>query len=320
MLFVVRAWYQRAWWLYLLVPLSWAFRLIARCRRLFWYYFAAQASAKVIVVGNITVGGSGKTPLVTWLAKHLAQQSLKVGIVTRGYRSNCPGYPYLVEAEDAAAVIGDESVMLRQVGVPIVIDPKRARGVRHLAHHCGCDVVISDDGLQHYAMRRDVEIAVVDAARGFGNGQCLPAGPLREPVKRLKSVDLVVSNGKTQRAEWHELETVPHALVNLASCDQTKPLDWLRDKTVHAVAGIGNPQRFFDMLAELGVHVIPHAFPDHHVYRAAELQFGDEYSIIMTEKDAVKCRAFNNKALWYIPITIIPDSAFVQALDAALTR
>lgn len=283
----------------LLSPLEALFRAVVRRRRA--AYLAGRRPVDrlpvpVVVVGNIFLGGTGKTPLVALLARRLRQSEHRPGIVTRGHGGRVSG-PLDVHPDTTPALAGDEAVLLaRRTGVPVVADRLRSRGARTLLEHHGCDVVVADDGLQHYALGRDREVVVLDARRGLGNGRCLPAGPLREPPERLDSVDLVLANGGEHPLAAGHFTLEPEALrpVGQRSGEPPPP-----GSAVHAVAGIGHPERFFDALARQGFRVTPHAFADHHRFRAADLQFGDRQPVVMTEKDAVKCTALDDGRLWY---------------------
>ncbi len=314
---LVKAWYDDSVWVRVLTPLSVVFRLLARIRR-----HRIQGSrgkqwlppVPTIIVGNINVGGTGKSPLVLWLTDLLKEAGYHPGIVSRGYGGVGASYPLEVTGLTDPALSGDEAVMIaRRTGSPVVVDPDRVAATKYLLAEHNCDVVISDDGLQHYALGRDVEIAVVDAEKGLGNGLCLPAGPLREPPSRLKEVDLVVVNGHS----FVELPTTPSvmnlqpkSLVNVITADEvsaTEPaLQRRLQRTVHGVAGIGNPDRFFRSLRDLGFEVIEHHFDDHHWFKISELMFGDSLPVIMTEKDAVKCRLLNPELIhqdfWYLTV------------------
>ena len=309
----------------LLLPLSAVFALIAWLRlgayRLGWLR-AWQAPVPVIVVGNISVGGTGKTPLTLALVEHLRSQGWRPGIVSRGYGGQGASYPQLVRADSDAAEVGDEPLLLaRRAAVPVVIDPLRVRGVQHLLASSDCNVVLCDDGLQHYALARTVAIVVIDGQRGLGSGWRLPAGPLREPVSRLQSVDLVVVNGS-----WRANGAAPVSAATMTLVPGTwQPVRTDADAAgaptvgpIHAVAGIGHPPRFFAMLAGQGFQPIPHAFPDHHAYTAGDLQFSPPAPVVMTEKDAVKCAGIAPANSWYVPVqAILPDS-FWQALTQRL--
>ncbi len=319
-------WLERAWYgdKHPLAPLAfveWLFTRIASQRRQAYACGVKpvyRAPVPVIVVGNISVGGTGKTPFTLWLLALLQAQGYKPGVVSRGYGAKADHYPLAVTAQSSAAEVGDEPLMLVQrSGCPLVVDPVRAHAAAHLLALYDCDIIVSDDGLQHYALDRDLEIAIVDAARGLGNGRCLPVGPLREPPSRLDSIDYVVVNGEppTDDAKGfhhpgsHSMRLQPGALRRL---DGTAAE--LAPQRVHALAGIGNPQRFFATLSELGYQVIAHPFTDHRAYRSQDLEFGDELPVLMTEKDAVKCRAFAAHNRYYLPVNALLSQAFTDSL------
>ncbi|REH38906.1 lipid-A-disaccharide kinase [Paraperlucidibaca baekdonensis] len=319
-------WHQGHPILRLLLPLSWLFAwLVARRRRAYatgkksvW-----RSPVPVIVVGNISVGGTGKTPLTQALVAHLQAAGWQPGIISRGYGGRTT-YPCEVSDYATPAEVGDEPLLLaRACGVPVVVDPNRSRGAAHLlARHPECSVLISDDGLQHYALARDIEIVVIDGKRGLGSGWLLPAGPLREPPARLREVDLIVLNGswhlpsaKPPQAHIMVLEPQPWRPVNRDEPQGTPPAQG----PVHAVAGIGHPPRFFELLASLGYGPEPHAFPDHYAYRAQDLQFQPAWPVVMTEKDAVKCAQIAPPNSWYVPVQAALPEAFWQALAKRLT-
>lgn len=309
---IERNWYQSAWrnlWLLPFWPLVW---LVVTIKR--WRHRCRPQPAlavPVLVVGNITVGGTGKTPLMTYLVAQIAARGLRAGIISRGYGGVSEQYPLWVTAATPVSACGDEPKLLQQrLNCPVVVDPQRARAARALASQV--DIILSDDGLQHYALTRQAEIVVVDALRGFGNGWLLPVGPLREPVSRLRHVDLCLRNG-------HDFTVQAQALLNAASGVE-RPLTDLAGLTVHAVAGIGHPERFFTTLRDLGATVVPHPFPDHHVFQAQDLQFADEYPVIMTEKDWVKCHAFARENHWYLSVGVVFQEHAEQSLNNVLTR
>ncbi len=322
---LVRAWYQGHPALGLLAPLEALYRRVARRKRR--RFLAGQgnihrAPVPVIVVGNLTVGGTGKTPMILWLIDHLRARGLRVGVVSRGYGATPPSLPWRVRATDTAAVAGDEPLLIVQrTGVALVTDPDRGRAVERLLAEESLDVILSDDGLQHYRLARDLELVMVDAARGFGNGRCLPAGPLREPLERLAEVDAVIHNGAAvDPADGFGLTLQPSALVNLRS-GETRPLDFFPPgQRLHALAGIGNPGRFFATLEGLHWQPLPHAFADHATYSAADLTFTPALPLVMTEKDAVKCRSFAAADWWYLAVDAQPSAAFVAWLDGRLDR
>lgn len=317
---LVEQWYSQRPALFW-VPLSWLFCLLVKIRRALYkarVLPSQKISAPVIVVGNISVGGTGKTPLVAWLVKLLRAADYTPGIVTRGYGGQAERWPQQVRPDSDPVFVGDEPVLLAQrCGCPVVAAPDRVAAAQALLKHSDCNVVITDDGLQHYRLRRDIELVVVDGARRFGNEYCLPAGPLREPISRLKEVDYIVSNGDAQRGEF-AMKLAPSCFVSLQDANQTMALESLKGKTAHALAGIGNPSRFFTLLKSLGMEVIEHPFPDHHKFEISDLNFDDELPVLMTEKDAVKCRSLTDqtvgKQLWYLPVDAQLDDTFAYRL------
>jgi len=316
-------WQRLGWFAVLLYPVSLIFRIVAATRRLCFGFGILKVSrfpAPVIVVGNITVGGSGKTPLVIWLVEHLRGKGLRPGVVTRGYGGKATHWPQQVRPDSDPAAVGDESVLLAQrSGCPVCAGPDRPQAVRELLEHTDCNIVVSDDGMQHYAMARDLEIAVLDGERRFGNGLLLPAGPLREPVSRLRTVDLVIANGEPQSGEFSMQLSNP--MMYPLHGDQ-QPVDIARfdGQRVHAIAGIGHPQRFFDMLSKLGLTVEAHAFPDHHNYSKQDVSFDEDLPLLMTEKDAVKCRRIIDGNAWVVRVKAQPDDAFVHRINLALEQ
>jgi tetraacyldisaccharide 4'-kinase len=320
-----QAWYDGHPALALLRPLEALYRRVVRGKR--ERFLAGQgdiyrAPVPVLVVGNITVGGTGKTPLILFLIEHCRQRGLRVGVVSRGYGATPPQVPWRVRAEQSASVAGDEPLLIVQrSGVPLMIDPDRSRAVRALLESEPLDLILCDDGLQHYRLARDLELVLIDAARGLGNQRCLPAGPLREPVERLGEVDAVLFNGaQADRDEGFAFSLQPTALVNLRSGER-RGLDLFPPgQALHAVAGIGNPQRFFNTLQGLNWRPVPHAFADHAQFSAEALAFAPALPLVMTEKDAVKCRAFAGEDWWYLAVDARPSAAFVTWLDSALVR
>lgn len=301
-------------------PLEMLFRLVTWLRRLAYdsgFFRALRVGAPVLVVGNITVGGTGKTPLVLYLARQLAARGVAVGIVSRGYGGD--GQPAMVTADSDPARVGDEPLLLaRRSGVPVRVGPDRVDAARRLVE-AGARFIISDDGLQHYRMQRDVEIAVVDGERGLGNGACLPAGPLREPSWRLGQTDLVVVNGPGPALQGAVVTMrLEGTLARQVAGDRSRPLDSFRGDTVHALAGIGNPDRFFASLRDRGLTVLPGPRPDHAALTAADLDFGDQHAVLMTEKDAVKCEAFADENTWYVPVEASFSPADERRLQALL--
>jgi len=325
---LVNAWYNDAFWLRLLIPVSWLYEKAVSWRKRWLLNRACwKPDVPLIVVGNISVGGTGKSPLVIGLVNHLKSLGLKPGVVSRGYGGKAISYPMEVCASSRSSEVGDEPVMIyNRTGCPVVVAPDRVEATRNLVDNHQCDVVVSDDGLQHYALGRDIEIAVVDGVRGFGNGLCFPAGPLREPVSRLKEVDLVVVNGDSGRVRevpadsCTEMRLQPTKLINIVS-RASESLESLNGRTVHAVVGISNPQRFFITLKQLGCTVVPHQFRDHHQFQVEDVTFDDDLPVIMTEKDAVKIDAHSlvggHDQYWYLEVEADFES---DELDRLLKR
>ena len=278
----------------------------------------------VIVVGNLTAGGSGKTPLAIALVERLQQAGWTPGVASRGYGRSDARSARWVAAGDDPALTGDEPLLIAtRTGARVRVDRDRLAAARALAGG-GCDIVVCDDGLQHYALARDIEIEVQDARRGYGNGLLLPAGPLREPLERAADCAFRVRNlgvataGATPAqdgsGEW-PMQLVPAGARPLAG-GRMQPLASFSGQRVHAVAGIGDPERFFGMLRGMGIAVVPHAFPDHHVYDARDFDFGSRLPILMTEKDAVKCRALGLQHAFVVPITAkLPDAFWTALLE-----
>ncbi len=314
----------------LLLPLAALFAAVAGLRRFAYrggLLRTRHAGVPVIIVGNITAGGTGKTPLVLWLARFLLEHGRHPGIISRGYGAPRKD-PRAVPANGAARDYGDEPCLLaRRAGCPVWVGADRVATARALrAAHPGTDVIISDDGLQHYRLARDFEIAVIDGARGLGNGWPLPAGPLREPASRLATVDAVLVNGEDVHgiAARH-----PQALaMRLEGSEFRKLLNpahvaeaaQFRGGRVHAIAGIGNPERFFAHLRQLGIECIPHPFPDHHVFRPQDVDFPDADSIVMTQKDAVKCGPFAGGRHWALVVNAEPDARLGEMILARLSQ
>jgi tetraacyldisaccharide 4'-kinase len=310
-------WYSQNQLAWSLLPLSWLYCALVWLRRRLYasgMIASTRLPVPVVIIGNISVGGTGKTPLLIALCELLKQQGVAVGVVSRGYGAENTGVHVLADDDDAR-VCGDEPLLIHQrTGCPVVIGRDRTAAAQRLLEIAAVDVILSDDGLQHYRLQRDIELAVVDAKRGFGNGFCLPAGPLREPVSRLHSVDLVV---------WHRPDDIDAAeigfclefsdAVNLSTAE-ARPLTDFVGQRVHAVAGIGFPSRFFDQLRAAGLDVIEHAFADHHAYRQAELDFVDGLPVLMTDKDAVKCRGMRLPGLWRVPVSAKLSTALQQAI------
>lgn len=312
--FITKAWYEGALWLYLLWPLSVLYRIITFLRRLAFQngiLKTHQVNVPVLVVGNITVGGTGKSPLVTYLVETLRQRGFNPGIVSRGYGAKL-GKNQVREVfkHSLPQEVGDEPLMLKaKLDCPVFVSPSRVLAAKSL-HDAGCDIIISDDGMQHYALHRDLEICVFDAERKWGNGHLLPMGPLREPLNRLSTIPFVVINGTDNvlsfprnlaQPKAFSMNLVPQNLVNLHTGEK-RDLAEFKARKVHAVAAIGNPQRFFQALSTAGLLLETHSFGDHHAYQADDFNFKEELTIVMTEKDAVKCDGFELKDAWYLPV------------------
>jgi tetraacyldisaccharide 4'-kinase len=317
------SWYRRSPWLLALTPASLVYCGLGRLRRLFYragLLTRHRIPVQVIIVGNLTAGGTGKTPLVTWLVDFLSTSGYRPGVIARGYKGRACHWPQPVHADSDPLIVGDEAVLLAgRCGCPVIVGPDRVAAARALSEQGECDLIIADDGLQHYALERDIEIVVIDGERRFGNGFCLPAGPLRESPGRLADVDLAVVNGTGGPGEYPmTVHTV--CAVSLERGIPLRKLACFGHQTVHAVAGIGNPARFFTSLREAGMQLEEHVFPDHHAYVAADLDFGDDRPVVMTEKDAVKCRNFGLRNCWYIPVTIELPAEFGTRVLELLAR
>ena len=313
--FAARHWYRLSPVSVLLFPISLVFRLLVALRRLLFRAGAlpsVRLHVPVIVVGNLTVGGTGKTPLILALAEALRRKGLHPGILSRGYGGTDAG-PRAVSAGEDAAQVGDEPLVLAErSGCPVWIGADRAAAARALlAAHARCDVILCDDGLQHYRLQRDFEIAVEDE-RGFGNGLLLPAGPLREPAGRR--VDATVVNGAEPRLGAFRMRLIPAGLYRVDAHAAPLMQSELSGKKLHAVAGIGNPERFFAGLSRMGLAFSAHPFPDHHAFRAADLEFADCDFVLMTEKDAVKCRDFGRRDLIAVRVGAEIDPSLTELI------
>lgn len=323
------SWIEQQWlrispWHILLVPLSWLFFLLSTSRRLCYrcsILRSYQLNTPIIVVGNITVGGTGKTPLVIWLVEQLRHAGFTPGIISRGYGvSNQQSIE--VFPDSSASDVGDEPLLLAgRADCPVFVNQDRVAAAKSLLQaYPACDVIISDDGLQHYRMQRDIELLVVDAVRGFGNGLLLPAGPLREPRSRLKQVDAVIYNGKATDFSGFQMELRPTVLRQVQDPSVTVSLSELANVPVKAVAGIGNPQRFFQQLRDMSLLIEEYAFSDHHAFQPEDLAFAADAAVLMTEKDAVKCAAFAKPNWWYLPVDAVVDKALADYIIQKLRK
>ena len=314
-------WYTRNKLCWILLPLSLLFILASVIRK---YAYRAgllpvqRVDVPVIVVGNITVGGTGKTPLIIWLVEYLKELGYKPGVISRGYGGQEGNTPQQVRADSFPELVGDEPVLIAQrTEVPVAVSPKRYLAARELIQHKNCDIILSDDGLQHYGLHRDIEIAVIDGKRLFGNGFRLPAGPLREHPSRLRHVDMIVNNGSDGKNQ-HKMEYKGSELLSLKDDHVRKKLDKFTGRDVHAIAGIGNPESFFTLLKKYNLRVVKHAFPDHYQYHERDFSFEDDLPIIMTEKDAVKCREYAKDNFWYLPIEADLSNTFEHRFQTIL--
>ena len=315
--YLIDAWYNKSFWLYLLSPLTFIFSALVRWRKNSYKKNPSKvwnSDVPIVVVGNITMGGTGKTPLVKHIAAELKERGYKPGLVSRGYGGKFSG-TLEVDKETTFKQTGDEAQLLSKLQIPFFIDKDRSRAARTLQEKHDCNVIISDDGLQHYKMDRKVEIAVIDGVRRLGNGMAFPAGPLREPKARLKEVDFIINNGGPTEADEILMTLNPAKFVHLNSGKRYSVDNWPMHKQVHAVAGVGNPNRFFDLLSRLGFEFDKNPFPDHHKYNKRDLYYLDHLPILMTEKDAAKCKHFNNSKIWYLSIEAKIESQFIDRLE-----
>ena len=319
-------WYRLTPLHLLLYPVSLVFRTLITLRRQL-YRIGILASVKlpvpVVVVGNISVGGTGKTPLTLWLAQQLIEDGWHPGIISRGYRRTNSGSntPRGVAADDTADDVGDEPLLMAQRELcPVWIGRDRPAVAQALLQaHPECDIILSDDGLQHYRLHRDAEIVVVDGARRFGNGCLLPAGPLREPVSRLVKADAVVVNGGEVHGTEYGMRLEGTHFYNMLNPEAINTAGDFAGQRLHAIAGIGHPQRFFKHLHRLGLPCTTHAFPDHHHYTATDIAFDEADAVLMTEKDAVKCAAFATEKLWVLRVDAQVSPALAKLIIKKVT-
>ncbi|MCW9716649.1 tetraacyldisaccharide 4'-kinase [Avibacterium sp. 21-594] len=310
---------------WLLSPFALLFLLITRLRA--WLYqrgilASYKAPVPVVIVGNLSVGGNGKTPVVIWLVQQLQQRGIQVGVISRGYGSKAKSYPRLVASHDDPVETGDEPLLIaKRTNAPVCISPNRQQAIEHLLAHFPCQVIISDDGLQYYKLQRDKEIVVLDAQRQFGNGFVLPAGPLREPICRLKSVDWIINNGAETPFSQTVMTLTPQVAIHLQTGEK-RPLQDFAQQNITAIAGIGNPQRFFSMLQKLAINVVEsQAFQDHQAYELALFEkFDKNQPLFMTEKDAVKCQDFAQPNWWYVPVEAEINDEQSEQFIAALIQ
>jgi tetraacyldisaccharide 4'-kinase len=325
-------WLQKQWfsytcWHILLIPLSWLFGLISWVRKSLYkhgWLKSYRLTVPVIIVGNINVGGTGKTPLVIWLAEQLKIAGYKPGIISRGYGGTAKDIQAVLPNSNPQEV-GDEPVLIaKHSNCPVFVSPNRvAAGQALLKAHPECNIVISDDGLQHYRLQRDVEIAVLDGAKGFGNGALLPVGPLREPISRLSSVDALVSNGKathkslaknSTEISFSEMQLESGLFYNLIDNNLKCDAQSFANQQVLAVAGIGNPERFFQQLQSLGLNFKSLALPDHHKFQSSDFNQVSADIIVMTEKDAVKCDSIAQPNYWVLPVFAVISGELIHVV------
>ena len=318
--YLIDAWYSKSFWLYILAPFTFLFSALVKARRNSFIKNPKKvwiSPKPLIVVGNISMGGTGKTPLVKFIASELSQRGFKPGLVSRGYGGKYSG-TLEVTPKTTYKETGDEAQILAKLNIPFFIDRNRSRAARKLQEKYDVDVIISDDGLQHYAMGRDIEIAVIDGARRLGNGLAFPAGPLREPKSRLSEVDFVINNGGPTEENEILMTLSPAKFIHLNSGKEYSIDKWPMHHQVHAIAGVGNPNRFFDLLLRLGFEFDKNPFPDHHKYHKKDLYYLDHLPILMTEKDAAKCKHFKNSKIWYLSIESEIESQFIDRLEEKL--
>lgn len=324
---VDRLWYGSKRPLWLLWPLAWLYRFVAerhKRKSIAALLSTAPLPSPVVVVGNITAGGTGKSPLTAWLVDALRSEGWHPVILTRGYGGKAEHYPLRVDKDTSPEVAGDEPVMLAlMTGCPVVVDPQRFRGATWATEQQLGDILVCDDGLQHYQLPRQLEIVVFDGERGIGNGAPIPVGPMREPVSRLATVDFVVFNGEPKRPlpgvhpNTYVMSLEPQVLRHLNS-GETRELGWLSGKQVRAIAGIGNPSRFFNTLNILGARVQEEYYPDHYQFRQNDLEVGEGQILVMTAKDAVKCQTFAHDRCWVLDVTASVPNSFREALLLAV--
>ena len=322
--YLEKAWYKKSLWLWFLWPFSLITKQISK-RRLTKFLEGStktwSTTIPLIVVGNIVAGGTGKTPFVIWLTKKLSELGYKPGVISRGYGGRAKKYPLIVNDSTRARISGDEPRLIFQnTNVPVYVSPNRVEAAKQMIEETDCNVIISDDGLQHYQLGRDIEIVIFDGYRGIGNNLCLPAGPLREPIERIKSVDFIISSSSSLTKEGIEENAIMKfkATEWVRLSDQKRvALDaWPLGKIIHGVAGIGNPSKFFATLKEIGFKVIEHSFPDHYQFTEEDFTFSEQLPIVMTEKDAARCHKLDIKNIWVLKIEAdLPDNFAVELLN-----
>lgn len=314
-------WQQRNLLSWLLFPVSLLYLLGAKLHKLLYQLRIKKIyrfSMPVIVVGNITVGGTGKTPLVIWLADFFLSKGHKPGIISRGYGGSNQD-PVAVTVQSDVSQVGDEAlIIVRNTNCPLVVAPNRVAAAQKLIDDFACDLIISDDGLQHYALGRTLEIAVLNGANRYGNGFCLPAGPLRESIARLQKVDFVIVNSGATNINEYAMQIIADKFYRVNNTKVSKSVTEFAKQKVHAVAAIGNPSRFFNFLRSLNLNIIEHPFPDHYRFQTGDCNFTDNLPIIMTEKDAVKCQSFAQDNFWYLKINLELSKELISRLSLSI--
>ncbi len=320
---IEKVWYSKNIFSLLLSPISLIYISIIYLRYTLYQLgliSITKINVPTIVIGNIVAGGTGKTPLVIWLAKHFKDKGFLPGIVSRGYGGTYLSNIELVKPTSNPLLVGDEPVIIaRNTNCPVIVAKKRAKGAKKLVEKYNCNIILCDDGMQHYSLARDIEIAVIDGQRRFGNNYCFPAGPLREPKSRIFKADLIVSKYNARTCE-HKMDYTYHQLVSLNELSKTIPISDLHGMTVHAIAGINNPDHFFSYLRSHKLELIIHKFPDHYSYTEDDVKFDDNFPVVMTEKDAVKCLNYSSDKHWYIPISAELSKSFVCDLDKLMGK
>ena len=320
---IEKVWHSKNIFSLLLFPLSLIYISIIYLRRTLYQLgliSITKINAPTIVVGNIVAGGTGKTPLVIWLAKYFKGKGFLPGIVSRGYGGKYLSNIELVKPTSNPLLVGDEPVIIaRNTNCPVVVAKKRAKGAKELVEKYNCNIILCDDGMQHYSLARDIEIAVIDGQRRFGNNYCFPAGPLREPKNRIFKADLIVSKYIARTCE-HKMDYTYNQLVSLNELPKTIPVSDLHGMTVHAIAGINNPDHFFSYLRSHKLELIIHKFPDHYSFTKDDVRFDDNFPVVMTEKDAVKCLNYSSDKHWYVPISAELPKSFIYDLDKLMEK
>ncbi len=317
---LLKVWYGQQQPNVMLRSLSWLFKRLSGTRR--WLYQSKilrshQVKVPVIIVGNITAGGGGKTPMVIWLVNHLKSKGLRPGIISRGHGGKRKVEPMFVTPQANPVATGDEPLLMAQsTQVPVMVGKDRVKAAKQLIAQYNVNVIISDDGMQHYALKRDAEIIMIDAQWQTGNNRFIPAGPLREPLDRMKAADLIVYKGQ-MNDHLHYVMTV-ESIYKLNNPSIQRELSGLRNQKIHAMAGIANPDSFFKLLSKLGLAVIKHPLPDHHQYNESDFNHVGEDLILMTEKDAVKCAQFTDKDIWVVKVSASPTAETVKCIDSLI--